>query len=145
MALQGGPHRVEIVLAEEEHRELPQSGKVHRLVELALGHRPVSEEAGGDPIAGEHLVGQRQPDCQRDAPSHDGIAAVQPGGGVEQVHGAAAATTAAFDPPEHLGHDRAGVHAAHKGMAMLPVGRDDGVVRYQRIEDADRHRFLTDV
>ena len=38
-------HRVEVVLANEQHRELPQRGEIQRFVELAFGDRAVAEEA----------------------------------------------------------------------------------------------------
>ena len=56
-----------------------------------------------------HPVGQRQPDGERQAAADDGVAAVEAGRGVEQVHRAAAAAAAALDPAVHLGHDRVGM------------------------------------
>jgi hypothetical protein len=58
-ALQGGAHGVQVVLAAEEHGQAPQRGQVHRLMELALGHRPLAEEAGGDARPVVHVIGQR--------------------------------------------------------------------------------------
>jgi hypothetical protein len=100
-------HRVQVVLAAEQHRQLPQRRQVQRLVKRALGHRAVAEEAGGHARSPLHLVGQRQAGGQRQAAADDGIAAEQPGRAVEQVHRAAAAARAAFLLAVHLGHDRA--------------------------------------
>ena len=50
VALERGAHSVEVVLAEEQDRKLPERGEVQRFVELAFGHGAVAEEAGGDPL-----------------------------------------------------------------------------------------------
>ena len=46
-------HAVEVVLAEEHHRRLPEGGEVERLVELAFAHTAVAEDAerDGDPAS----------------------------------------------------------------------------------------------
>ena len=97
--LQRRAHRVEVVLADEQHRQLPQRGEVHAFVELALGDRAVAEEAGGDRVAALHLVAKRDADRERQPAADDGVAAVEPGRAVEQVHRAAAAAAAAFCLP----------------------------------------------
>ena len=43
---------VAVVLAEEDHRQLPHGGEVDRLVERALGHRAVAEERHRDAAVG---------------------------------------------------------------------------------------------
>ena len=48
---------VAVVLAEEDDRQLPHRGEVHRLVERALGHRAVAEEGHGDAAVGPQLGG----------------------------------------------------------------------------------------
>ena len=77
-ALQRHAHRVEIVLAHEQHRQLPQRRQVHAFVELAFVHRAVTEEAGGDRVAAQHLVAQRDADGQRQTAADDGVAAIEP-------------------------------------------------------------------
>ena len=45
-------HRVEIVFADEEHRQPPERGEVHGFMELALGRRAFAEEAAASRAAG---------------------------------------------------------------------------------------------
>jgi hypothetical protein len=59
-AAKGASHGVAIVLADKQHRDVPQFGEVHGLVELALGHGPFAEEADGDAIGARNLVAERQ-------------------------------------------------------------------------------------
>ena len=144
-ALERRPHRVEVVLAHEQNRQLPQSREVHRLVELALRDRALTEEACGHAPAALQLVGQCEPDGQRQAAADDRVAAVEAAWGVEDVHRAAAAAAAALDAAEHLGHDRLGRDAAGQRVAVLAVGGHDRVVRVERLHAADGHRLLADV
>ena len=51
---------VAVVLAEEDDRQLPHGGEVHRLVERALGHRAVAEERHRDAAVGPQLRGRRR-------------------------------------------------------------------------------------
>ena len=130
--LQRGAHRVKVVLATEQHRQPPQRGHVQRLVERALGDGTVAEIAGGDPVAVQHRVGQRQTHRQRQAAGDDRVAAVEPSGGVEQVHRPAPAPRAALLLAEHLGHDRGHRQAAQQRVRMLAVGGHHRVLGGQR-------------
>ena len=120
-------HGVEIVLADEQHRQAPQRGEIHALVELALGDRAFAEEAGGDDVVAPHAVGEREPDRQRQAAADDGVAAVEIGRAVEQMHRAAAPAAAAFLLAVHLGQRRGHRYAAHQRVAVLAIGGDDAV------------------
>ena len=91
------------------------------------------------------LVGERQTDRQRQPAADDRVPAVEPGGRVEQVHRPAAPARAALDLAVHLGHDRAGRDAADQRVPVLAVGRDDRVLRRERLHRADRDRLLADV
>ncbi len=70
-------HGVEVVLAQEQDRQLPQLGQIHALVELAFRDGSLAEEAGGHAVALAHLVGQRQADGDRQAAADDRVAAVE--------------------------------------------------------------------
>ena len=50
-ALERGAHPVAVVLDEVDHRQLPERGHVQRLVEGAVVHRGVAEEADADLVA----------------------------------------------------------------------------------------------
>ncbi len=98
-------------------------------MELTLRDGPLAEEAHGHAGTPGEFVRQRQPDGERQAAGDDRVAAVKPGGGVEQVHGAAASAAAALDVAVHFGEDRAGGHTPQQCVTVLPVGGDDGVLR----------------
>ena len=144
-ALDRRAHGVEVVLADKEDGELPQRREIEGFVEEPLCGGAVAEEAGGEPLPAAHLVGKRQPDGQRYAPRDDGIAAVKARRRVEDMHRAAPASAAPFALAVHLRHQGAGRYAARQRMAVLPVGRDHGVVRREGLHDADGVRLLADI
>ena len=92
-----GAHGVEVVLAHEHHRQLPQRRQVHAFVEFALRDRALAEEAGGDAMLSLHLVGKGKPDRERQSPAHDRVAAVEPRFRVEDVHVPAASAAGALE------------------------------------------------
>ena len=103
-ALERHSHRVEVVLAHEQHRQLPQRRQVHAFVERAFVYRAVTEEAGGDRAAFQHLVTQRGADGERQPATYDGVAAIEACGAVEDVHRTTAPAAAAFQLAVHFGH-----------------------------------------
>jgi hypothetical protein len=141
VALERGAHRVQAVLAEKKHGELPETGQVQRLVELALGHRAVAEEAGRHPAALER-VGEGEAHGDREAAADDRVAAVEAPGDVEEVHRAAPPPAAPVGLAVHLRHQRARRDAAGERVAVLAIGRDHRVLRGERPHRAHRHRLL---
>ena len=97
-------------------------------MELALGDRAVAEEARGDPVTALHLVRQRETDRQRQPAADDRVAAVEAGGGVEQVHRPARPRL----QPSCLPYISAMIalrgHAAGQRVPVLAVGGDHGVL-----------------
>jgi hypothetical protein len=89
-----------------------------------------------------HLVGQREPTGQRQAAADDGIAAIEFGRGIEQVHRPAAPAGTALGLAVHLGHDGGHRHAAHQRLAVFAVGRDDPVAIGQDRDDPGGDRLL---
>src|SRR5207244_12698544 len=85
---------VEVVLADEQQRQLPQAGEVQRLVEHALLGGAVAERDGGHGIAAAHLEGQGDPGGVRHRAPDDGGGAIDTGRDVDQVHRAAPAAAA---------------------------------------------------
>src|SRR3990172_5421747 len=61
------------------------------------------------------------------------------------MQGAATSATTTVALAIHLRHDRRRGNTAYERMTVLAVGGDNGVVRLQGLEDADRHRLFTDV
>ena len=130
-AAQRGAHRVQVVFAAEQHGQLPERGEIEALVEFAFRDGAFAEEAYGGAGAAAHLVRERHADGERQPAGDDRVASVEARGGVEEMHGAAAAPAAALDVAVHLGEDRPGGNPAEQGMAVFPVGREDGVLRFQ--------------
>ena len=140
--LQRHAHRVEIVFADEQQRQLPDAGQVHGFVERAFPDRALAEETGGDRARAQTLVGQRDAGRQRQAASDDRVAAEETPRAIEDVHRAAAAAAAAFELAHHLGHQRTHGHTPCQRLPVVAVGGHDGVTRLQRSHDTDRDRFL---
>lgn len=92
-----------------------------------------------------HAVGEGEAGREREPAGDDRVAAVEAAAGIEEVHGAAAATAAAGGLAEHLRHDRLGRDPAGECMAVFAVRRHDRVVVREGLVDADGHGFLADV
>ena len=113
-SVDGGGHRVPVVLDEEAQRQLPGGGEVHRLQDRADVDRAVAEVADGEvgaavaPGAG-FVTGERVPlrpgvaGRHRHAAADDRVGAERPGLQPLQVHGAAAPGAVALGEAEDLG------------------------------------------
>jgi hypothetical protein len=132
------------LFSQKEDRE-PERGQIERLVEGALGHRAVAEEARGHPRAPGQCVGQGEAHGDGQAGPDDGVTAIEAPPGVEDVHGAAASAAAAVGLAVHLGHEHAGGHPAHQRLAVFAVRGHDGVVRREGLHGPDRDGLLADV
>ena len=104
MALDRGPHPVEVVLDQEEDRQLPQRRQVHRLAEVAGVGGAVAEHADGDRVFALVLGGEGEAGGDRQVAADDPVAAHEAVLGVEDVHRAAAPAAGPVDPAEELGH-----------------------------------------
>ena len=134
-------HRVEVVLAAEQHRQPPQRREVQRLVELALGDRALAEEARGDARRGRaggrpaparrRAAGRRRRwRCRRrsaGAASKRCIEPPRPRLQPSTLPNISAMTAAAGTP-------------AGQRVAVLAVGGDDRVLRVERLHHARRRR-----
>jgi len=141
----GGAHAVQVVLADEQDRGLPERRQVERFVELAFGDRALAKEAGGDIGLVLHLIRQGQAHRQGQVGTDDGVPAVEAGGAIEQVHGAAAAAGAALQLAVHLRHDHVGADPARQGVPVLAVGGDHGVLGGERLHHTHGNGFFADV
>ena len=74
---QRGTHRIAVVLTAEQHWQLPEGGQVGTLVELALSHGAVTEDARGHDGPSVHVVRQGQPDRQWETTGDDRVAAIE--------------------------------------------------------------------
>ena len=130
-----------IVLADEQHRQLPDAGQVQPLVEGAIVHRTVAEERH------RHAVGLQQHETVagagglEDARADDAAGAHQADLRGEQVHAAAPAARAAGLAAEQLGDQLPRRHSLGQGMAVTAVRAEDHVVRPQ-MAHRRRRRWL---
>lgn len=141
-SLQRGAHGIAIVLAHEQHRELPQGGEIEAFVELAFGDRALAEEAGSDSRLAAQTIGQGKTDGQRQSASDDRIAAVEVRIAAEQVHRAAPPARAPFRLAEHLGHHGCHRYATHQSVTVLAIGAHDPIVGVEKRNDPHCHGFL---
>lgn len=144
MALDRGAHPVEVVLDQEEDRQLPQRRQVHRLAEVAGVGGAVAEHADGDRVFTFVLGGERQPGGDREVAADDPVAAHEAPLGVEDVHRAAAAAAGPVDAAEQLRHHPLGLGAAGDRVAVGAVGADQEVFVAHHRGGADDRRLLAD-
>src|SRR6185295_12731979 len=144
-AVHGRAHAVAVVLDDVDDGQVPERAHVEGLVEGALLHRAVAEEAEAD------LVGLLEADPvaharrHRQVAAHDAVAAEVAAGHVVEVHAAALAPADAGGAAAQLGHEGAHVGAARDGVPVVAVVRDDVVVVAQQAHGAHPHRLVADV
>src|SRR5215467_16276277 len=136
---------VAVVLGDEDGRQIPHRGQVHRLERRALVARAVTKEHDADAAGALDLGGQRRPADQRRPATDDAIGAEHALGQVGDVHRAALAMAAAGPAAVDLGHHLAHVNALSDAVAMTAMGTGDGVTVIEAVAYADRRRFLTRV
>lgn len=73
-ARQRRTHDIEIVLADDQHRQMPQRGEVQAFVEFAFIDRTLTEEAGRRRVTALHVIAERRADRQRQTAADNGIA-----------------------------------------------------------------------
>ena len=136
--------RVAVVLAEEDHRQLPHRGQVHRFVERALCHRAVAEERDHHGAVGAQLRGGRRADRDRQARGHDAVGPEDADRRIGDVHRAAAPTVRPRVLGHQLGEHPGRVEALRQAVTVAAVGRGDHVVRAERPARADGRGLLPD-
>ena len=130
-----------VVLADEDHRQLPQGRQVQRLMKGALVGRAFAEEGHRHPVLAQ-LLGREGRAAGRRQAGADDAAAAELVHRIEQVHVAALALAQAGDLAEHLGRHRVERHALGNGEVVRPVRADHGVLLLEVRADAHRHRLL---
>ena len=144
VALDRGPHPVEVVLDQEEDGQLPERRQVHRLAEVAGVGGAVAEHADGDRVFALVLGGERQARRDRQVAADDPVAAHEAPLAVEDVHRAAAPAAGPADPAEQLRHHPLGVGAAGDRVTVGAVGADQVVLVAHHRGGADDRRLLAD-
>src|SRR6266853_2609867 len=109
---------VAVVLADEDHRQLPDLREVHLFVEQALAERAFAEEAHCDLAGLLVLGGERGAGRNAGAAADDGVGAEVAGVGIGNVHRAALALAVAVLFAEQLGKHAVGRRAFREAMAV---------------------------
>src|SRR5918911_1122421 len=119
---------VEVVLAGVDHRQLPERGHVHHLVEDALAERAVAEEADGDLLGTAHLRGHRRSGRDARRAADDRVRAEVAILVVGDVHRAALAAAVPGLLAEQLGEHAVDRGALGEAVAVAAVRGGDVVV-----------------
>ena len=116
-----------VVLADEEHRQLPDAGHVEPFVEGAVVDGAVAEERDGHLIGLQQLEAVSGPGGLKDAGADDAAGAHHADFGGEEMHAAAAALRAAGRAAEELGEQLPRREPLGQGMAVPAVRAEDDV------------------
>src|SRR5690242_6683148 len=135
---------VEVVLADEQDRQLPERGEVHALVPGALVGRALAEEADHDRLGLPHLERQRRTDRVGDAGRHHRRRAHHVHRRIDQVHRARLAAGTAVHLAVQLGHHALHIPALGEVERMAAIGAEQHIALLEMIADGRRDRFLAD-
>ena len=113
---------IEVVLADEHGRQVPDLRHVEGLVERPDVGRPVPEERDRDVVGAPHLGRPGRAVRGAEVRADDGVGAHHALRDVGQVHRAALAAEDPVLPAEELGHRRPRIHAARERVRMATVG-----------------------
>ena len=137
-------HRIEVVFAEEDHRQLLQRREVEAFGRHTFFGRRVAEEHHDDAIVLLHLCRERRAGCDRNGAPDDGRGARHADRLVDEVHRAAAGADAAVDPAMHLAQHSSEVAALGEIGAVRAMARVDEVGCPKRRAAPDGRRLLAD-
>ncbi len=113
---------VAVVLAPEDHGELPHGGEVHRLVEGALREGTVPEEGDSDTPVGPKPGGGGRTDGDRQAGRDDAVRTENADARVRDMHGATATPVGPGVLAHQLREHAEGCEALSRGSARGPGG-----------------------
>ena len=133
---------VEVVLADEDHRQLPYHGEVQRLVERADVSGAIAEEADRDVFVASVLRAPGGAAGDRQMRADDGVGAhhaVLLGG---EVHRAALAAHQTVVALHQLAEDLLHRNAARQCVRVSTVGAERKVPRPHRASETSGDRFL---
>ena len=135
---------VAVVLAEEDHRQLPHGSEVERFVEGTVGHRAVAEERHYDAAISSQLCRRRCTDRDRQAGSHDPVGAEDADRRVHDVHRPAAPAVRSLVLAHELGEHPEHVQTLREAVAVAAMGGRDHIVRRRGASRAHGRRLLPD-
>ena len=139
-----GVFHVEIVLADEDHRQLPHRREVQRLVEGADIGGAVAEEADRHVAVALVLRAQGGAAGDRQMRADDGVGAHHAVLGRGEVHGAALAAHQAVVALHQLAQHLLDRHAARERVGVAAIGAEREVAGLHRGGKAGRHRLLAE-
>ena len=134
-----------VVLADEDHRQLPQSSHVHGLMESALIAAAVTEEGNTDALGGVQRAIKSMAGAQSLGSTHDAVGAHEANLGSGLVHLTGTAGADAVLTAHQLCHHGVDISALGDQVAVAAVGRGDIVFLGQSLADAGSNSFLTDI
>ena len=138
----GGGERVLVVLADEDHRQLPHRSQVERFVEDALVGGAVAEEGDRHLVSPLQLGGEAGAGGERHGRAYDAVRAHDVELHVGDVHGAAEALAIAGLAAHQLRHHAVDARTLGDAVAVAAVVGGDDVVVAQRRADAGGDRLL---
>src|ERR687893_1064612 len=138
-------HPVLVVLAQEDHGQLPDRRQVEGLVEDALVGGALAEEAERRVVLAAPLEGPARAAGYAHAPADYAVGAEHPGPHVGDVHRAALAVAVAGGLAEQLRGHAVHVEAERDGVPVAAVGGGDHVPLLQGGYGPDGDGLLPDV
>ncbi len=117
-----------VVLAEENHRQIPQPGQVHGLVDGADAGGAVTEVTDGDVAGAAHLVRQSQAVGDRGVAADDGGGQHRAGPRIGDVGGATLALVDAVNTPQRFGKQALEGDAFRNLVVDAPVDGEHAVI-----------------
>jgi len=136
---------VEVVLADVDHGQRPESCHVHHFVEEPLPEGTFAEEADCHLVGAALLCRERRPCCDPRRAADDRVCTQIAVGVVGDVHGAALALAVAGGLAEQLGEHPRDVCPLGETVAVAAMRARDVVVLPKCGADADCNCFLADV
>lgn len=127
-SLDGGTHAVGVVLAYVDGGEVPETGHVGSLDDLALVGGSISIEDSGDVLLLSVLEGEGKSGSDWDLSSHDTVTPVEVGSVVVVVHRASFSLGRSPLDSQHLAEDLVDTNASLIGLTVHSVSRDEGVI-----------------
>ena len=143
--LEARAHRVFVVLDDVDDREIEKGRHVQRLVEAALVHRAIAEEAERSTLEPLVFNAIGEAETERRLAADDAVSAPVVLVRRKEMHRAALALRAPGCLPIKLGHAFIHAHSHGQRMRVAPVGGDDVVVIAHQRTGADGNGFLPDI
>ncbi len=134
-----------VVLANEQHRQLPDTGKIEAFVESTVVDGSVAKERHGHMRLLCQFKGVCAAGCLQNARAHNAAGAHQADFGREQMHAAASSPRTAVHAAEQLGDQFERLDSFGQRVSVAAMRAEDDVVPGQMRAHAGRDRFFTHV